>query len=225
MSRETFLAKVRSAAEAGRAYRVHHREIPPNAGYLGGGDDLVGRFASEVIACGGFAEVFDDLSGLRSRLDALVAEIAPRSALCWRHPLLERLDLRALLSQHGVEMLTHDELAPLDREEQRRRMFAAELGISSVTWAIAETGSAAVASGPGTERLASLLPPVYVTVVESAQILPDLFDLFAKFDAASGGELPTNLALITGPSKTGDIELKLTTGVHGPGRWHVLVSR
>ena len=82
-----------------------------------------------------------------------------------------------------------------------------------------------MASAPGSERLASLLPPVHVAVIEAAQILPDLFDLFARLQISGHPEMPSNLTLITGPSKTGDIELRLTTGVHGPGEWHVIIIR
>jgi L-lactate utilization protein LutC len=80
-------------------------------------------------------------------------------------------------------------------------------------------------SAPGRERLASLLPPVHVAIVDSSQILPDLFDLFARLETSGTAALASNLVLITGPSKTGDIELKLTTGVHGPGQWHVVIIR
>jgi L-lactate dehydrogenase complex protein LldG len=73
--------------------------------------------------------------------------------------------------------------------------------------------------------MASLVPPVHVAIVEEVQILPDLFDLFQGLRLAGVPTLPTNLTLITGPSKTGDIELQLTTGVHGPKHWHVIVIR
>jgi L-lactate dehydrogenase complex protein LldG len=73
--------------------------------------------------------------------------------------------------------------------------------------------------------LASLLPPVHIAIVERAQIVPDLFDLFAILEQQIPTGLPTNVALITGPSKTGDIELTLITGVHGPGKWHVIIVR
>ena len=109
-------------------------------------------------------------------------------------------------------------------------MLNAELGVASADYAVAETGTLAVASAAGRERAVTLLPPVLINVVASNQIVPDLFDLFTKLGASAGEEagsieLPSNLALITGPSKTGDIELQLTTGVHGPGEWHVIVIR
>ena len=122
-----------------------------------------------------------------------------------------------------MSRISHRSLAALSQSEQRAQALAAELGITSVAWAVAETGSLAVASGPGTERMASLLPPVHVAIVEESQVLADLFDLFARLDQEGLDRLPSNLVMITGPSKTGDIELKLTTGVHGPGVWHVII--
>jgi L-lactate dehydrogenase complex protein LldG len=222
MSRDAFLARVRAAAERGRAYRVHRGDFPADAGYLGAGPDVVARFVKELSAVGGVAHVVTDAAEVGAVVGKILEETAARSALCWEHPALDRLGLAELLAERGVEMWTYARLAALDLPEQRARILAADIGITGVTWAVAETGTIAVASGPGTERLASLAPPVHVALVERDQILPDLFDLFARFDPV-GVALPSNLALITGPSKTGDIELKLTTGVHGPGLWHVVV--
>jgi L-lactate utilization protein LutC len=101
--------------------------------------------------------------------------------------------------------------------------MAADVGITSVDFAIAETGTLVVCSKMGQERLASLAPPVQIAIVERSQIVPDLMDVFDGF-GADAVNLPSNLVLITGPSKTGDIELQLTTGVHGPGHVHVLVA-
>jgi L-lactate dehydrogenase complex protein LldG len=225
MRREEFLKRVRIAARSGRAYRVHvHDDVPPHAGYVGGGTDLCRRLAEEVNAVGGFAQVVKTEAEANDALTTLLREYAAKRALCWQHPLLDRLGLVSLLASLGIEHVSHDELSGLPPAERQEKMLATDVGITSATYAIAETGSLAMASGQGTERSASLLPPVHVAIVERNQILPDLFDLFAKLDAAGAENIATNLTLITGPSKTGDIELQLTTGVHGPGKWHVIVG-
>lgn len=225
MSRETFLARVRNAARAGRAYRVHLRETPPGAGYVGGGDDLCARMAREVNEVGGTAHLVHSLSEAAGVLLGLLDAHQVRSAVCWRHELLDRLGLAELLQSRKIVPLTHEALAPLDPAERRQRLLAAEIGITSVDCAVAETGTLLVGARPGQERLASLLPPVHVALVEETQILPDLFDAFEDLQAKLPDGLPSNISLITGPSKTGDIELQLTTGVHGPGQWHVIVIR
>lgn len=221
MSRESFLSRVREAARAGAAYRVHTVDVPDTAGYCGAGDDPPARFVAEVNAVGGQGHLAADWNAAREALAELLDRYAPTSALCWRHPVLEKLSLGELLASKAIERLDYDSLSSLPPGEQRERILAAGIGISSTTLAVAETGSLAVASGAGSERVASLLPPVHVAIVAADQIVPDLFDLFAIMqDSASA--MPSNWTLITGPSKTGDLELKLTTGVHGPGKWHVI---
>ncbi len=226
MKREDFLARVRTSAAAGRAYRVNaDATIPELAGYVGGGDDLPARLAAEIKAVGGQAVVVDDAAAARVALAALLEQYQPRSAFCWQHGALAAIGVDTLLAERGIGRLAHDELVGLPPDEQRARILGADIGITSVTHAIAETGSLVMMAEPGHERLASLLPPVHVAIVERSQILPDLFDLFAELRRAGYDNLPSNLAFITGPSKTGDVEFTLTTGVHGPGKWHVIVVR
>jgi L-lactate utilization protein LutC len=226
VNREEFLARVRKATIAGRAHRVHiDPNLPASVGYIGGGDDLAESLAKEINAVGGVAVVVDDLNAARDALLELLELYEPRSALCWSHPLLERLGLEAVLGERRIAQLDYETMADMPLDTQREKMVAADIGITSVSYAVAETGSLAVASRPGQERLASLLPPVHIAIVERSQIVPDLFDLFSILNKQIESGLPTNLALITGPSKTGDIELTLITGVHGPGKWHVIVVR
>ena len=221
MTRESFLARVREAARAGSAYRVHTVDVPETAGYCGAGDDPPARFVEEVNSVGGQGQLVADWNGARDALAELLDRYAPTSALCWRHPVLEKLNVAELLTSKGIERIDYDSLSRLPPGEQRERMLAAGIGISSTTLAVAETGSLALASGSGSERVASLLPPVHVAIVGTDQIVADLFDLFAVMQN-SAGDMPSNWTLVTGPSKTGDLELKLTTGVHGPGKWHVI---
>jgi len=218
-SRDAFLARVRLAAEQGRPYRVHTREVPENIGYIGASGDLVKRFAMEVNAVGGEAVVVSDLEAAARELHRLLAEVGARSAVCWKHDLLERLGLRQLLVGPGVSLHDYESLAKLPSDEQRRTLLACDVGITSCDCAIAETGTLMVLARPGQERVASLLPPMHVAIVERRQIVPDLVDAIELLKPT----LPSNVTFITGPSKTGDIELQLTTGVHGPGKWRVIV--
>ncbi len=221
--RDTFLARIREAAARGRAHRVAiNPEATHKASYVGGGDDKVGMFLSEWIAVGGKGERVRGVEAARQFIASFLAASSPNSVLRWRHPLLERLELDRLLAESRIEIQGWEALETMAAEERWPSAFAAGLGITSVDWAVAETGTLALCSRPGQGRVVSLLPPTYLAVIEPGQIVPDLFDLFERLEREKH-DLPSNVSLVTGPSKTGDIELKLTTGVHGPGNVHVLV--
>lgn len=102
-------------------------------------------------------------------------------------------------------------------------LFAADLAITGVAAAIAETGTIVCASGPHLRRMASLAPPVHIAVVGTDQLLPDVCDCFGAL--GDWPQRPAAVSLITGPSKTADIEGILVTGVHGPGELHLLLVR
>lgn len=224
MSRDTFLARVRQAAAAGRAYRVHAQPgITPEMGRAAHGVDLVTEFVAEVTKAGGRPVVVRSPEEAQQQLVELFRFYEPRSALCWQHPVLKKLQLAEFLPSQGVERVDFEVLAPQDFDHRRGTILAADIGITSADCAVAETGSLVMAHGAGFERVASLLPPVFVAVVERAQIVPDLFDVVEHFGGRLPDRLPSNITFITGPSKTGDIESKLVTGVHGPGKWHVIV--
>lgn len=90
---------------------------------------------------------------------------------------------------------------------------------SEALYGLADTGGVVLAASPREPRARSLLPERHVTVLREDRILPGLADLFA----ALGGELPSALAIVSGPSRSADIEQRLTTGVHGPREEHVLL--
>ena len=93
-------------------------------------------------------------------------------------------------------------------------------GVSRAIYGLADTGSVVLAASPDEPRARSLLPDVHVSLLREADILPDLAALFERLD----GELPSALAIVTGPSRSADIEQKLTVGVHGPGEVHVVLE-
>jgi L-lactate dehydrogenase complex protein LldG len=90
---------------------------------------------------------------------------------------------------------------------------------SRALYALADSGSVVLAASSEEPRAKSLLPFTHWTVVERARILPGLEELFARL----GTDLPSALAIVTGPSRSADIEQRLAVGVHGPGDVHVLI--
>jgi L-lactate dehydrogenase complex protein LldG len=222
-NRDAFLTRVRQAAEQGRQYRVHIKPFDDGIGYLGAGDDLVERFAAEVNAVGGQAFVVSDIQAARRQLSELLTDVSAKSAICWQHPLLDRIELAAMLSDARISPLRHELLFQMPEGKRREELLRCDVGITSCNVAIAETGTLIMCSQPGHERVASLLPPTHIAIVEKQQIVPDLIDAIRLLHRDGTDALPSNVTLITGPSKTGDIELQLTTGVHGPGKWLVII--
>lgn len=193
-------------------------------------------------------EVHEALGPAEAR--AAVVAIARRHAgpgrpvLLWDDELLERLGLRAALQEAGLETVVWpagERPGPEPPAAWLREVAAsASVGVTSVDFAVAATGTLALASGPGRGRSVSLLPWVHVAVLEASRVVATLEELFARLDRwvdpAPGGErpvaapqpagrptaLPSSIALITGPSRSADIENDLSIGVHGPGELHVV---
>lgn len=211
MSRDRMLAAVRGAVVAGnRAGAVPPLPARGGVGYQGAGADWVTRFVAELQAAGGVCRVVPAAAAAVAAVMEIVAGCAATRVVVGRGPVLDALDLANRLRSAGIVVA--------DVAAGRDAWFAAEVGVSGVDWLIAETGSIALRTGPGQPRSLSLLPPVHIAVASRGQLLADLFDLVEQC-----GDLPACLSLITGPSKTGDIELRLVTGVHGPGEVHVVL--
>ncbi|HEX6947859.1 MAG TPA: lactate utilization protein [Acidimicrobiia bacterium] len=96
-----------------------------------------------------------------------------------------------------------------------------DLGVTGAAAALAESGSVVLIHGPGRPRLASLVPDVHVVLVEIETIQPSL----AHWAHSQPEPISStaNLVVVTGPSRTGDIELQLNLGVHGPRHVHVVL--
>jgi L-lactate dehydrogenase complex protein LldG len=92
-------------------------------------------------------------------------------------------------------------------------------GVSEAAYGLADTGSVVLLASPGEPRARSLLPDVHVSLLREDRILPGLAELFAEL----GTDLPSAVAIVTGPSRSADIEQRLAVGVHGPGEVHVVL--
>jgi L-lactate dehydrogenase complex protein LldG len=121
-------------------------------------------------------------------------------------PLLDRLGVRAALESAALTVKNWDEIT-LDR------MYDFDCGVTDVDCAVAESGTIVIKPSSHHGRSMSLVPMFHVAFVETSQILPDMVDLFERL--ARDPER-SNYILISGPSKTADIEMNVVTGVHGP---------
>ena len=91
--------------------------------------------------------------------------------------------------------------------------------VSEAAYGLADTGSVVLAASPEEPRARHLLPEVHISLLPEDRVLTGLAELFA----AVGNDLPSALAIVTGPSRSADIEQKLAVGVHGPGEVHVVL--
>ena len=105
-------------------------------------------------------------------------------------------------------------------DDWRERITVAALGITGASLAVAETGSLALAAGVGSPRAVSLLPPVHLCLVAVDDIVATFADGIARVASVP---LPSALTWVGGPSRTGDLEMITTLGVHGPSAVEVVL--
>ena len=133
-----------------------------------------------------------------------------------------------LSSQHQHRGVCWPEFADLDwakaglSVETRPTVGDDRLGITGVFCAIAETGTLVVLSGADTPTATTLLPDTHVAIVSANRIVDTMEDAFALI-RKERGSLPRAINMISGPSRTGDIEQTIVLGAHGPFRVHILV--
>lgn len=225
-ARDGFLQRVRSAVQAGnRPGQGAPIRDRANVGYQGAGTNAVECFLNAFAAAGGTPHVAGNTSFAAEMILTLIKERASRRVLIGKDRLVDQLALPEQLRAANIEPVCIDSLR---EDTSRAAFFDTDIAVSGVDYLIAETGSVVMCSRPTSPRSGSLLPPVHIAIADRSQIVPDLFDLFAMVQPGSTVDperftLPSCISLITGPSKTGDIELRLVTGVHGPGEIHVVL--
>jgi L-lactate dehydrogenase complex protein LldG len=184
--------------------------------------DNVGQFTTAWEGLGGVVHHAHHASDVVSIVSGICREAGASRILSWREADLGLPGIIEGLRGVGIES-DHGWL-PADASQRAARLAALEplqVGVTGAAGGIAESGTVVLVSGPGRPRLASLLPPVHVTLLAVSRIRASLPDLLTAEPAiAEGG---SNLVLITGPSRTADIEMTLTRGVHGPGHVHVVL--
>ena len=232
-SREAFLAQVRQALQAGQ--QSHHAE-PVYAengevvSLVAEGEDLAARLQRELEGIGGSVARVKHVAEAAQYVTNLAEEKGAEVVVRWQSDLLDTLEIDDALQAGGADVHTAaptGEAEAADRRQEMRDLLArADMGLSGVDAVIAETGTLMLTAQPGQMRGVSLLPPVHVAIARTDQIVATFADALRTVQQA-GEDVQQNLtsciSFVTGPSRTGDIELKLTVGVHGPGELHLVL--
>jgi L-lactate dehydrogenase complex protein LldG len=176
-------------------------------------DDLAERFTRSLTAGAGEVHRAADLAEALDILGQLLAELSARQVAVNAEPPFAGIDLPG--------RWPHIDWRVAGQKDGDLRAFCAgaDAGLTGADAALAETGTLVVSSGPGHSRLVSLLPPVHIALVPAACLTADLF----TWTAGRGGGMPASITLISGPSKTADIEQVMAIGVHGPKRLVVIL--
>ncbi|PYV86306.1 MAG: hypothetical protein DMG05_20130 [Acidobacteria bacterium] len=186
-------------------------------------DSLVDRFKKEFELVSGEATVCTSIEAAFKSVRQLVLSsgfgkvAVSKHDLCRRLKLLERLPVELPEVQFISE--TIDSENAFERERLTERLSEVQLSITGVEYLIADTGTLVTIANPQASRQISLLPTAHLALAKAKQIYPNMAELFLQIQEKYGDNLPGSaLTLITGPSRTADIEKVLIKGVHGPTR-------
>ena len=150
-------------------------------------------------------------------LKNFVQENEIRSFSIWESEYLKEINLKQELKNTDLKLIT---------AKNKNRIAESELGITEVDYAIADTGTLVLLTNKNQPRTVSLLPPVHLAIVRPENLVRNISDLFIilKSKLQEGAQISSCMTFITGPSRTADIELNLTLGVHGPKELYVLMT-
>jgi L-lactate dehydrogenase complex protein LldG len=209
-ARDDILRRVRSGlgkgdADGRRALAEGLLAAPVRGPQPNIGNDLVARFAARA----------ESLASTVARVPA--AADVPAAVAAW-------------LGEHGLgtACVATADIGGLPWVEAgivrtiRPAVDADTVGVTGCFCAIAETGTLLLLSGPDTPASVSLLPETHIALVHVERIVATMEDAFALL-RAERGNLPRSLNLVSGPSRTGDIEQTIVLGAHGPCRVHIIL--
>jgi len=215
--RQAFLGRLRDRLAGGIPGNVAHPAPPPLAAVPAIGyrtvdrADLVGSFVDNAAAVGAVVH----------RVEGPAPDAHLLADLVERHGVV-----RAVVSAEPEAVATGEALAALGVLVEASTPAAAEradLGVTSADALVAATGSVSLRSDHTGSRTVSLLPRIHLCVAPADRIVASTADVLRVL-AGHDDLLPSNLVLVTGPSRTGDIEQILTKGVHGPVAVHVVLT-
>jgi L-lactate dehydrogenase complex protein LldG len=164
------------------------------------------HFLEEVRKLSGIGQKLPP-ADLDAALQALVQEQEIQRVTAWETPYLRQLGVTEILNSLGVELVSPN----ADKHE----MALCDLGVTEADYLLPETGTLVLRSSAIQPRAVSLLPRIHLAIVRPDMLRPDMHQVFTEAGNSH------YLLFITGPSRTADIELTVTLGVHGPKNLYV----
>ena len=234
-AREAFLNGIANRLGRPRIHDEPPRSREDSAVVLPSNDraKLSAQFERELLRLGALCEFTDSLSDLHRALRQKLEQWSPRRMISWSRDELVSFQLDWLWDELGCVTPTRARPEPpLDRApfddvcaaSFRTLAMQADVGITGVDFALANTGTLALSAAPGRPRSVSLVPAVHIALVREAQIVSHLGDALGAY-FGKGAPAPSGVHFISGPSRTSDIENDHTIGVHGPAVVIVIVWR
>jgi len=216
-SHSKILASIRkSLASAHRLPSAPSVTLPPRLPITH--DVLLARqFADELHKLDG-TFIAEAAEKIPARVMQLLRERKAEAVLAWDARHLPVPGLLDYLQQEGIRIMDAD--VPRGEPNRSHKLAGIEkitIGITGADAALADTGTLALRSGPGRPRLASLSVRTHIALFTPEQLHASWADWWAELSGrAEWVSAASNLTLISGPSRTADIEMTLTVGVHGP---------
>src|SRR5579863_10221350 len=183
--------------------------------------ELASAFARELEEVGGKFLGIVTPAELTSRIVTLAGEIGAKTVAIGQGVASDMGAIGEALERADFRIVRTLPVADIERAPMRARVADADLGIADADFAIASTGTLAVVSNPNRPSSLTLLPPASLAIVQIDRIMPNLAAALAAIGPA--GVAANRLTLITGPSRTADIEKRIVLGVHGPKSLQVIV--
>ncbi len=216
VERRQFLGRVKSALRGASLPDVSGPDAAPAIVF----DDPVARFVVEAEAVASDVVRASDAAAALDALAAVFELSGTSDFLAWDglDEILPGWD--GWVEESGLTRV--DASISVDqqqRHDDNARVGGVSVGVTTADWAVASSGSLVLSHGPGRPRSASLLVEHHVAMLPANRVVSSLAEALGK----TSWDENSNIAIITGPSRTGDIESILTIGVHGPRRVHIIV--
>ena len=202
MTREDFLGRVRGALhrEKGAPTEVPPALLAPLQTW--DPEVLVAEFCEELELVGGHVYVVETVEDAKAGLEVLLNDLGAETFI------------------RSSDAVVDEVMSAVSIPEAQDPALA-DVGLTGAAFGVANTGTLVLTSDAG--RKASLLPMTHICFLRVSQLVPTMAEALER--GLSERDLPSAWVQATGPSRTADIELTLTTGVHGPGVVHVMLIR